>query len=116
MNKQNQLTRTSPPLLIASAFVLSYLMLSPAVQAAPNSNTSYGRGALPGNTMGDFNSAFGVNALGMNSTGSFNTAVGKRSARKQHERRKQHGHRSTCAFKQHWFRQHGLRPGSRGLG
>jgi hypothetical protein len=56
--------------------VLSCLVLSPAVQAAPNSNTSYGRGALPGNTMGDFNSAFGVNALGMNSTGSFNTAVG----------------------------------------
>ena len=76
MNKQNQLGRTSPPLLIASALVLSCLVLSPAVQAAPNSNTSYGRGALPGNTMGDFNSAFGVNALGMNSTGSFNTAVG----------------------------------------
>jgi hypothetical protein len=76
MNKQNQLRRTSPPLLIASALVLSCLVLSPAVQAAPNSNTSYGRGALPGNTMGDFNSAFGVNALGMNSTGSFNTAVG----------------------------------------
>jgi Chaperone of endosialidase len=76
MNRQNQLRRTSPPLLIASALVLSCLVLSPAVQAAPNSNTSYGRGALPGNTMGDFNSAFGVNALGMNSTGSFNTAVG----------------------------------------
>ena len=76
MNRQNQLRRTSPPLLIASVLVLSCLVLSPAVQAAPNSNTSYGRGALPGNTMGDFNSAFGVNALGMNSTGSFNTAVG----------------------------------------
>jgi len=76
MNRQNQLRRTSPPLLIASALVLSCLVLSPAVQAAPNSNTSYGRGALPGNTMGDFNSAFGVNALGMNSTGNFNTVVG----------------------------------------
>ena len=76
MNKQNQLKRISPPLLIASALVLSCLVLSPAVQAAPNSNTSYGRGALPGNTMGDFNSAFGFNALSVNSTGDSNTAVG----------------------------------------
>ncbi len=76
MNKQNQLRRICPPLLIASALVLSCLVLSPAVQAAPNSNTSYGRGALPGNTMGDFNSAFGVNALNVNSTGDDNTAIG----------------------------------------
>jgi hypothetical protein len=79
MNKQNQLKRPSPPLLIASTLVLSCLVLSPAVQAAPNSNTSYGRGALPGNTMGDLNSAFGVNALGMNSTGDSNTAVGEQA-------------------------------------
>ena len=76
MNKQNQLKWICPPLFIASALVLSCLVLSPAVQADPNFNTSYGRGALPGNTMGDDNSAFGVNALGVNCTGSSNTAVG----------------------------------------
>jgi trimeric autotransporter adhesin len=81
MNKQNQLKRICPRLLIASALVLSCLVLSPAVQAAPNSNTSYGRGALPGNTMGDFNSAFGVNALSVNSTGDFNTAIGQTALR-----------------------------------
>ena len=74
MNKQNQLKRICPPLLIASALVLSCLVLSPAVQAAPNSNTNYRRGALPGNTMGDFNSAFGFDALSVISTGDRNTA------------------------------------------
>jgi Chaperone of endosialidase len=76
MNIQNQLKWICPRLLIGSALVLSCLVLSPSVQAAPNSNTSYGRGALPGNTMGDFNSAFGFNALSVNSTGSNNTAIG----------------------------------------
>ena len=56
--------------------VLACLALSPRAQAAPNSNTSHGRGALPGNTSGDFNSAFGVDALHMNSTGDANTATG----------------------------------------
>ncbi len=76
MNKQNQLKRICPPLLIASALVLSCLVLSPAVQADPNTNTSYGRGALPGNTTGDRNSAFGFGALAGNSTGNSNTATG----------------------------------------
>jgi hypothetical protein len=62
--------------LLLIPLVLACLALSPRAQAAPNSNTSYGRGALPGNTSGDFNSAFGVDALHMNSTGDANTATG----------------------------------------
>ena len=80
MNKQNRLRRKCSPLLIASALVLSCLVLSPAVQAVPNSNTSYGRGALPGNTTGDFNTATGRQALRLNTTADGNAA-------------RQHGHR-----------------------
>jgi len=74
MNSLIQLKKTTPLLLIA--FVLACLALSPRAQAAPNNNASYGKGALPGNTMGDFNSAFGVDALEVNSTGNQNTAIG----------------------------------------
>ena len=74
MNSLIHLKKATPLLLIA--FVLACLAVSPRAQADPNSNTSYGRGALRGNTTGDFNSAFGVNALSVNSTGGINTAVG----------------------------------------
>jgi hypothetical protein len=44
--------------------------------AAPNNNTSFGVGALPGNAGGDFNSAFGFQALHVNLVGHDNTATG----------------------------------------
>src|SRR5256885_12787885 len=43
MNSLIQLKKTTPLLLIA--FVLACLALSPRAQAAPNNNTSYGKGA-----------------------------------------------------------------------
>jgi hypothetical protein len=74
MNPLIELKTATPVFLIV--LVLACFALSPTVQADPNSNTSYGRAALPGNTAGDRNSAFGVEALSVNSTGSQNTALG----------------------------------------
>jgi trimeric autotransporter adhesin len=58
--------------LIAVALLLAHS----TAFATPDGNTSFGVGALPGNTTGRFNSGFGYNALDSNSSGSYNTATG----------------------------------------
>ena len=72
MNSQSQLQRTTSSLLVGVALLLVHL----SAFAAKDGNTSFGVGALPGNTTGDQNTAMGNDALKSNTTGSRNTAIG----------------------------------------
>jgi Chaperone of endosialidase len=72
MNSQSQLQRTTSSLLVGVALLLVHF----SAFAAKDGNTSFGVGALPGNTTGDQNTAMGNDALKSNTTGSRNTAIG----------------------------------------
>jgi hypothetical protein len=72
MDSQRQLKRTTSSLLIGIALVLVHF----SALAANDGNTSFGVGALPGNTSGDQNTAMGNSALNGNTTGARNTGNG----------------------------------------
>jgi hypothetical protein len=72
MNSLAHLKGITPTVLVATALALVHS----AAFASPDGNTSFGVGALPGNTTGGSNSAFGHQALNKNSSGRSNTAVG----------------------------------------
>ena len=66
------------------------------------SNTAIGDDALLNNTdFGSDNTAIGATALFSNIRGSQNTATGSAALQKQYNRRRQHGHRCSCAPQQH---------------
>ncbi len=71
MNTTIQRKTTTLPLLIAIALLLVHW----TAVADSSTNTSYGIGALPGNT-GSANSAFGYGVLNRNGSGNNNTGVG----------------------------------------